>query len=67
MFSRTAGAAVASLVFAFAHAPLWGLGAATLLVLPAAVGAAFYGWRRDLAALILAHIATDFMGIVRTA
>jgi membrane protease YdiL (CAAX protease family) len=60
----TVGAAVTTLVFAFAHAPLWGLGAAALLILPGAVGAAYYAWRRDLTALVLAHIATDIIGIV---
>jgi membrane protease YdiL (CAAX protease family) len=61
---RTGGAAVTTLVFAFAHAPLWGFGAATMLVLPAVVGSTFYAWRRDLAALVLAHVATDLIGIV---
>jgi membrane protease YdiL (CAAX protease family) len=61
---RTGGAVVITLLFAFAHAPLWGLGVAALLVLPSGVGAAFYAWRRDLTALVLAHVATDLIGIV---
>jgi membrane protease YdiL (CAAX protease family) len=64
LVGRTGGAAVTTLLFAFAHAPLWGLGVAALLVMPSAVGAAFYAWRRDLAALVLAHVATDLIGIV---
>jgi membrane protease YdiL (CAAX protease family) len=62
--SQLAGAALPSVIFAFAHAPLWGLGVATALLLPGLVGAWFYAWRRDLAANVLAHMVTDLLGLV---
>jgi membrane protease YdiL (CAAX protease family) len=61
----TWGAAIVSaLVFAYAHTPMWGLGVSTALVVPALLGSFFYLWRRDLAAYIMAHVATDLLGIV---
>jgi membrane protease YdiL (CAAX protease family) len=51
-------------VFAYAHAPLWGIGASTALLIPALFSALFYLWRRDLSANVLAHIAVDLVGIV---
>jgi membrane protease YdiL (CAAX protease family) len=62
--SRLAAAVVSSVVFAYAHAPLWGIGASTALLIPALFSALFYLWRRDLSANVLAHIAVDLVGVV---
>jgi uncharacterized protein len=62
--SGPAAAVLSSVVFAYAHAPLWGFGVSTALVVPALCATAFYMWRRDLAANVIAHIATDLVGIV---
>jgi len=62
--SRWGAAVLSALVFAYAHAPLWGLGVSTALLIPALLGSFFYVWRRDLAANIMAHIATDLLGVV---
>ena len=59
-----AAAIVSSLIFAYAHAPLWGLGVSSALVIPALLGGLFYLWRRDLAANIIAHVVTDLLGVV---
>jgi membrane protease YdiL (CAAX protease family) len=61
--SEFAGAVASSVVFALAHGPLWGTAPATLLLLPVSIGAAFFAWQRDLLALVLAHVATDLLGI----
>ena len=50
--------------FATAHVPLWGWGPALTTLIPGAVATVVYVWRRDVVALILAHIATDLYGIV---
>jgi membrane protease YdiL (CAAX protease family) len=62
--STWVAALVSSLIFAYAHAPLWGLGVSGALVIPALLGTLFYLWRRDLVANIIAHVATDLLGIV---
>ncbi len=53
-------------VFAFglAHVPVWGWGAALTTVLSGSIATAFYLWRKDLLANIIAHIVTDLAGIV---
>jgi uncharacterized protein len=55
---------ISVLVFGLAHVPLWGWSAALTTVISGAIATAFYVWRRDLLANIVAHIATDFAGIV---
>jgi uncharacterized protein len=62
--SQTGALVLSSLIFAYAHTPLWGLGVSTALVLPAIFSTAFYLWRRDLAANVMAHVVTDLAGIV---
>jgi membrane protease YdiL (CAAX protease family) len=47
-----------------AHVPGWGWAAASTTVVSDALGTAFYIWRRDLLANIIAHVVTDFAGIV---
>jgi len=56
--SRGVGAGLATLGFALAHVPAWGLGFALTADLPfGIVMTAFYLWRRDLLANMLAHSA----------
>lgn len=55
---RWLGATLATVAFAAAHIPAWGLGFALLADLPAGLLlVAFYLWRRDLVANMLAHSA----------
>ena len=62
-----APAIAASLVviaFALAHAPMWGPGPALTTALSGACLTLFFLWHGDLLANVLAHVATDFVGIV---
>jgi len=52
------------LAFAAAHVPFWGWGPALTTLVPGAVATLVYIWRRDIVALIIAHIAADLYGIV---
>lgn len=56
--------AIPVVVFAVAHVPMWGWGPALTTLASGAILAAFYLWQRDLAACIVAHVVTDFAGIV---
>lgn len=58
------GGFVSVLVFGIAHVPLWGWGPALTTVLSGGVLTLFYVWTKDLDANIIAHVATDFVGIV---
>ena len=58
------GALIATAVFAAVHVPHWGTGAAVSIFLGALAGAAFFVWRRDLLAIIVAHAAIDVWGFV---
>ena len=51
-------------VFAAAHVPLWGVAPAVSTFFAGAVFTAFFLWQRDLAPNVIAHVATDFVGIV---
>jgi uncharacterized protein len=55
---------VSTVAFGLAHVPGWGWGPATSATLSGAVAGVFYVWTRDLNALILSHVVTDFLGIV---
>ena len=57
---------VSVLVFGLAHVPPWGWGPALTTVLSGGVLTLFYVWTKDLNANILAHVTTDFVGIVLT-
>lgn len=58
-------AALASvLVNALSHVPMWGWWTSLTFVLSGVVTTAFYLWRRDLLANIVAHVVTDFAGLV---
>jgi uncharacterized protein len=62
--SRAIAVIVSTTAFGLAHVPGWGWGPATSALLSGAVAAVFYVWTRDLNALILSHVVTDFFGIV---
>ena len=51
-------------IFGLAHVPLWGWGPALTTVVSGAVATAFYIWQRDLVAIMIAHVITDFAGII---
>lgn len=56
--------ALATLLFALAHVPLWGLAASLALLVSGAVGTLVYLWRRDLALVAIAHVITDGAGLL---
>lgn len=56
--------AISVVIFGLAHVPFWGWGPALTTVVSGTVATAFYIWQRDLVTLIIAHVITDFMGIV---
>ncbi|MEM1387455.1 MAG: CPBP family intramembrane glutamic endopeptidase [Pseudomonadota bacterium] len=49
--------------FAIAHVPTWGVGPALTTAISGAILTAFFLWHGDLLANIIAHVATDFVGI----
>lgn len=51
-------------VFTLAHVPLWGLAPALTTFLGGGVFTLFFLWQRDLAPNVIAHVATDLVGIV---
>ncbi len=55
---------ISALAFGLAHVPMWGWGAAMATVFSGAIATAFYVWRKDLLANIIAHVLTDLTGIV---
>ena len=61
--SDWAAAAIVVALAGIAHGPLWGWAPALTTVFSGAVLTAFYLWHRDITANILAHVATDFVGI----
>lgn len=52
------------LVNALAHVPMWGWLVSLTFVVSGVIATAFYLWRRDLIANIIAHVVTDFAGLV---
>lgn len=56
--------AIPVVVFAVAHVPMWGWGPALATLLSGAILTVFYLWQRDVATCIVAHVVTDFVGIV---
>ncbi len=52
------------LLFGLAHIPLWGSGPALTTTISGAALTLFFLWHGDLLANIVAHVATDFAGIV---
>lgn len=49
---------------ALLHLPNWGLGPVLAYLLTGAIATAFFVWRRDLVANMIAHFTVDAMGIV---
>jgi membrane protease YdiL (CAAX protease family) len=54
-----------TLIFAVVHQRLWGWGASVGFVVSGLVLSAFFVWRQDLLANILAHALTDAIGLIR--
>lgn len=57
------GAAISTVGFALAHVPLWGWITSVSFLVSGGLLAAFYVWRRDLNANIIAHVITDIVGL----
>jgi membrane protease YdiL (CAAX protease family) len=55
---------VSSAVFAALHLPVWGAGPSLAFFLGGLATTAFFVWRRDLLAMIIAHAAIDMWGLV---
>jgi membrane protease YdiL (CAAX protease family) len=53
-------------VFAGLHVPFWGAGPALSFLIGGAASTAFFIWRQDLLAMIVAHVAIDAWGLVIT-
>jgi membrane protease YdiL (CAAX protease family) len=58
------GGLVPLLFFGLAHVPMWGWGPALTTFVSGAILTLFYIWQQDLLANIVAHVITDFTGIV---
>ncbi len=58
------GGAIAVIVFTAAHLPVWGVGPLPAFFAASAVATAFYVWKRDLGALMIAHALGDGIGLV---
>jgi membrane protease YdiL (CAAX protease family) len=63
--SAPLAAALSVLAFALAHGPLWGPGPVVSLLFSGGFLAAFFLWRRDLLANVVAHVAVDALGVLR--
>jgi uncharacterized protein len=57
---------LSSLVFAALHLPAWGAGPSLAFFIGGLATTAFFVWRRDLAAMIIAHAAIDAWALVVT-
>lgn len=57
---------LSSVVFAALHFPVWGAGPSVAFFIGGLATSAFFVWRRDLLAMILAHVAIDMWGLVIT-
>ena len=62
--NRWTGGLVSAVFFGLAHVPGWGWGPALTAFVAGGIATAFYIWKRDLLANIVAHVITDFVGIV---
>ena len=58
------GGTLAVIVFTLAHLPVWGIGPLPVFFVASAVATAFYVWKRDLVALMIAHALGDAIGLV---
>ena len=57
-------AVIATIVFALLHYPVWGAGPVAGYIAGGMITTAFFVWRRDLVAMMVAHVIVDTMGIV---
>ena len=57
-------AALALMVFCALHVPVWGAGAALAFLVGGVPTIAFFVWRRDLLAMMVAHLTIDAWGLV---
>ena len=57
---------LSSVAFAALHLPVWGPGPSLGFLIGGLATTAFFAWRRDLAAMIVAHTALDMWGLVVT-
>ena len=64
--SLTLAVLLSSLVFAALHLPVWGPGPSLAFLIGGVATTAFFAWRHDLLAMIIAHVAIDAWGIVIT-
>ncbi len=62
--SSTLAVALSVACFALAHGPLWGSGPVVTFVLSGGFLAAFFVWRRDLVANVVAHVTVDALGLM---
>lgn len=56
--------ATSTVIFGLAHVPVWGWGPGLASTIAGGLFTIVYLWRRDLGALIMAHVASDFVGLV---
>lgn len=61
--SRAVAGVASTLAFGLAHAPMWGWGPALTTALAGGVMTIVYLWRRDVAALAIAHVCADLYGL----
>jgi len=59
-------AIISGLVFAALHLPVWGAGPSLGFFIGGLATTAFFVWRRDLVAMIIAHVAIDTWALVVT-
>ncbi|MGB0920508.1 MAG: CPBP family intramembrane glutamic endopeptidase [Alphaproteobacteria bacterium] len=64
--STWAAGALSLTAFVIVHLPLWGFAAALSTAVAGLIFTLLYIWRRDILMLIIAHVATDFVGIIGT-
>jgi uncharacterized protein len=57
---------VSSAMFAALHLPVWGTGPSLGFLIGGLVTTAFFVWRQDLLAMIIAHVAIDMWSLVIT-
>ena len=57
---------LSNLAFAALHLPVWGAGPSLAFFIGGLATTAFFVWRRDLAAMIIAHVAIDAWALVVT-
>jgi membrane protease YdiL (CAAX protease family) len=62
--SEWLGGALVVTAFGVAHVPIWGVGPSLTTLISGAILTVGYAWERDLAAVVIAHVATDFVGLV---